>query len=79
MSDIIDIIILKGIKKMTRKGNVVYKKIWKKVDNEWVSTHLIWTRAGDVFKVEGDDRSFMMVTDPEIHENQLPKIKYIKV
>lgn len=53
--------------------------MWKKVNDEWFPTHLIWTKAGDVFKVEGDERSFMMVTDPIISENELPKIKYIKV
>jgi hypothetical protein len=70
---------MKGLKKMTKKGNVIYKKMWKKVNDEWFSTHLIWTKAGDIFKVEGDERLFMMVTDPEISKDELPKIKYIKV
>ena len=62
---------------MSKKGDVVYKKIYKKINDEWFPTHLFWVKAGDIFKVEGDERSFMMVTDPIFNGNELPKIKYI--
>jgi hypothetical protein len=62
-----------------KKKNVLYRKIWKQVDDMWLPTHLKWTKAGDVFKVEGDIRSFMMVTDPIIYSDRAPTVKFIQV
>lgn len=45
------------------------KKMWKYCglvggEHQWLRTHLFWLRAGDYFKIEGSDLTYMATSDP---------------
>jgi len=62
---------------MATEEKQVFKKVWKRVGNQWLRSHVKWLRPGDIFRVEDDDRSFMLTSDIEFQDG-IPKMKFIE-
>ena len=55
-----------------------FKKMWKKVGNQWLRTHVAWLRAGDLFQIEGDTRAFMTTSNPHEDARGIPTVNRVE-
>ena len=55
-----------------------FKKMWKKVGDQWLRTHVTWLRAGDIFQVDGDPMAYMASSDPREDKSGLPNVARVE-
>ena len=55
-----------------------FKKMWKKVGDQWLRTHVTWLRAGDIFQVEGDEKAYMANSDPRSGRQGIPIVSRVE-
>jgi hypothetical protein len=55
-----------------------FKKMWKRVGNQWLRTHVTWLRAGDVFQVDGDSMAYMANSDPRYGKHGIPTVSRVE-